>query len=342
MSQNIDHYAAFETLNSLSLPSPMKAVGWLLTLSVVSAALFLIFVPWVQTSAGAGTVTALNPNDRQQDINALVPGRIQEWFVRDGSRVNAGDPIVRLLDNDPLLLERLEAERDQVMAKLDAARSALTTASRDEQRMSDLFEEGLASRREFEQAGIRVDQLRANVAEAAAELSRAQINISRQSEQVVRAPRAGTILSVNAGATSTFVPAGAVIATFVPDDVDRAIELYVDGRDIALMRVGAKVRLQFEGWPVVQFSGWPSVAIGTFGGEVVAVDPSAQTDGRFRILVVEDKTDPHPWPDETYVRFGSVARGWVQLDQVSVGFEIWRQLNNFPPNFPATAGSGAT
>lgn len=186
-----------------------------------------------------------------------------------------------------------------------------------------------------------MDQLRANVAEAAAELARAQINISRQSEQVVRSPRDGTILSVNAGATSTFVPAGAVVATFVPDDVDRAIELYVDGRDIALMRVGAKVRLQFEGWPVVQFSGWPSVAIGTFGGEVVAVDPSAQTDGRFRILVVEDKTDPHPWPDETYVRFGSVARGWVQLDKVSVGFEIWRQLNNFPPNFPAS-GNGST
>lgn len=333
------HHEAFTTLNRLKLPSVMKAVGWLLLVAFVGLGLFLAFTPWVQTSVGAGSVTALNPNDRQQDINALVPGRIQDWFVRDGSRVSNGDPIVQLVDNDPLLLDRLEAERRQVVAKLDAARSALTTASRDEQRMQDLFDEGLASRRDYEQARIRVDQLRANVAEAAAELSRAQINISRQSVQVVRAPRDGTILSVNAGANSTFVRAGDVVATFVPDNVVRAIELFIDGRDVALVRPGAKVRLQFEGWPVVQFSGWPSVAIGTFGGEVAAVDPSAQANGRFRILVVADDGDSNPWPDERFVRFGAKVRGWVLLDRVSVGYEIWRQLNNFPPNFPNTGAA---
>jgi hypothetical protein len=34
------------------------------------------------------------------------------------------------------------------------------------------------------------------------------------------------------------------------------------------------------------------------------------------------------------VRFGSKARAWVLLDEVSVGYELWRQMNNFPPNFP--------
>lgn len=328
------HAAAFETLNAIRMPSVMRAVGWLVAISIVGLALFLLFVPWVQTSSGNGTVTALNPNDRQQDINALVSGRIQEWFVRDGSRVVAGDPIVQLVDNDPQLIERLEAERAQVMVKLDAARSALTTASRDEQRMQGLFDEGLASRREYEQTVIRVDELRGSVAEAAAQLSRAQINISRQSVQVVSAPRDGTILSVNSGATSTFVNAGAIVATFVPDNVKRAVELYIDGRDVALVRPGASVRLQFEGWPVVQFSGWPSVAVGTFGGEVVAVDPSAQTNGRFRILIVEDESDPNPWPGEQFVRFGSKARGWVLLETVTAGYEVWRQLNNFPADFP--------
>jgi multidrug resistance efflux pump len=208
--------------------------------------------------------------------------------------------------------------------------------------MRELFDEGLAARREYEQARIRVEELRSKVAEAAAELTRADVNLSRQSVQMVRAPRDGVILRVFAGDAATFVKAGDVVATFVPDNADRAVELFIDGRDVALVREGAKVRLQFEGWPVVQFSGWPSVAIGTFGGVVTAIDPSAQANGRFRVLVSEDPEDEHAWPDRRFVRFGSKARGWILLNEVSVGFELWRQLNNFPPELPGVPASGST
>jgi RND family efflux transporter MFP subunit len=303
--------------------------------------LFLAFVPWVQTAYGSGTVTALNPNDRLQEINALVSGRIQEWYVRDGSRVKIGDPIVRIVDNDPQLLERLQAEREQILAKLTAAETALEIAQIDKRRMENLFDEGLSARREFEQARIRVEQLRADVAQAAAELSRVDVNLSRQSVQIVRAPRDGVILRVNAGDAATFITAGQVVATFVPDNVERALEIFIDGRDVALVREGAAVRIQFEGWPVIQISGWPSVAVGTFSGHVIAIDPSAQANGRFRVLVEEDMDTGAPWPDRRFVRFGSKARAWVLLETVPAGFEIWRQLNNFPPNFPAEGGAGA-
>jgi len=317
----------------------MPAIAWILAVGLVSGALFMVFVPWQQTSAGAGSVTALNPNDRLQEINALVSGRIQEWYVRDGMHVTVGDPIVRVVDNDPQLLERLESERGQVVAKLEAAQSAERTAQIDLRRMQDLYEEGLASRREFEQSRIRVEELRARVAEAAAELTRVEVNISRQSVQIVRAPRDGVILRVNAGDAATFVNAGEVVATFVPDNVARAVEIFVDGRDVALVQPGAPVRLQFEGWPAVQFSGWPSVAVGTFQGRVEAVDPSAQPDGRFRVLVTEDEEAETSWPDERFVRFGARARGWVLLGTVSVGYELWRQLNNFPPTLPTGQGA---
>jgi RND family efflux transporter MFP subunit len=318
----------------------MRAVAWMLLISIATIAAFLILVPWVQTTYGTGTVMALNPNDRVQEINALVSGRKQEWFVRDGSHVAAGDPIVRIADVDPNLIDRLQAEREQVLAALEATQVALDTANIDLNRMRDLFEQGLAARREYEQAQIRVEELRARVAEASAELNRVDVNLSRQSVQIVRAPRDGVILRVNAGDAATIVSAGDVVATFVPDSVERAVELYIDGRDIALVRPGARVRLQFEGWPVIQFSGWPSVAVGTFGGIVAAVDPSASTAGRFRILVTEDAEDPNPWPDHSFVRFGSNARGWVLLDTVRSGFEVWRQLNNFPPNLPGNAPAG--
>ncbi len=326
--QNIQH---FQTLAELKTPRIMRVVSIVLAIAVLVTIVFLVKVPWVQTTAGAGVVTALNPNDRQQDINALVSGRIEEWFVRDGSIVKAGDPIVRIVDNDPNLINRLEAERRQVAAQLRAAKNGLATAELDQERLRELFEAGLAARRDYEQTQIRVEDFNARVAEAAANLNRVDVNLSRQSVQMVQAPRDGVILSVNAGDAATYVTAGDILATFVPEAPERVIEIFVDGRDIALVQPGALVRIQFEGWPAVQFSGWPSVAIGTFGGIVQTIGPSAQPNGRFRVLIREDASDLHPWPDNRYVRFGAKVRAWILLETVPVGFELWRQLNNFPP-----------
>ena len=339
--QNIQH---FKTLAEMRTPRIIRIVSALLLCAVSATIAFLIYAPWVQTTAGAGVVTALNPNDRQQDINALVSGRIEEWFVRDGSIVKEGDPIVRIVDNDPQLIERLEAERNQVEVQLRSARIGLSTAQLDLDRMRELFEDGLAARRDYEQARIRVEEFRGRVAEAAANLNRVDVNLSRQSVQMLTAPRDGAILSVNAGDAATYVNAGDILATFVPEAPERVIEIFVDGRDIALVQPGAKARIQFEGWPAVQFSGWPSVAVGTFGGIVAAVDPSAQQDGRFRVLISEDFDDPNPWPDERFIRFGASVRSWILLETVPVGYELWRQLNNFPPELSRTpaAGQGTT
>lgn len=337
------HYPVFTTLQSIRKPRIMRAVGAIVTIGVAAAVGFLAFTPWVQTTAGAGVVTALNPNDRLQQINALVSGRIDEWYVRDGSVVKAGDPILKIADNDPRLIERLQSELSQVAAKREATLSALATAEIDLRRMQDLYNKGLAARREFEQAQIAVQNMRGRVAEVEGELNRAEVNLTRQSAQIVRAPRDGVILRVNAGDAATFVEAGKEVASFVPTGIERAVEIYIDGRDVALVKPGAKARLQFEGWPAVQFSGWPSVAVGTFAAEVVAIDPSADATGRFRVLLIEREDDINPdnrWPDEQFVRFGATARGWILLETVSVGYEIWRQLNNFPPSMPSAGASG--
>lgn len=33
-----------------------------------------------------------------------------------------------------------------------------------------------------------------------------------------------------------------------------------------------------------------------------------------------------------------MAKGWIVLDRVSLGFEIWRQLNGFPPSLQRPLG----
>lgn len=329
----------FTALKTVRPPRVFRTVLVTLLVGIVSTALFLIFVPWVQTTAGRGVVTTLNPNERQQEINALVAGRIDEWFVADGSEVKRGDPIARIADIDRNLVERLQAERAQVEVQLQSSKNALATAQIDLRRMQELFEAGLTARRDYEQSQIRVEEMRGRVAEAQGALARSETNLARGSEQLVTAPRDGFIQSINAGDAATYVAAGQVLATFVPAAQTRVVEVFVDGRDVALIETGEEARVEFEGWPAVQFSGWPSVAIGTFPGVVAIVDQVAQPDGRFRIVIAEDSGAEQKWPQERYARFGTVVRAWVLLETVPVGFELWRQLNNFPPEMPPSAAS---
>lgn len=151
--------------------------------------------------------------------------------------------------------------------------------------------------------------------------------MARQANQEIRAPITGTILKLNTFADTVYAKAGDPLATLVPDTTQRAVELYMKGMDIPLIRPGRDVRLQFEGWPALQFSGWPSVAIGTFGGKVTLVDASDNGKGEFRIVVRPSEA----WPEAAYLRQGVRARGWVLLDTVPLGYELWRQFNGFPP-----------
>ncbi|MEO0590821.1 MAG: biotin/lipoyl-binding protein, partial [Pseudomonadota bacterium] len=185
LEQDMAHFTA---LHEVKLPRIFRATFALLLVAFIATVAFLIYVPWVQNVGGRGVITTLNPNERQQDINALVSGRIEEWFVRDGSAVKKGDPIARIADIDPQLIQRLEAERAQVEVQLQAAKSAQATAELDLNRMRELFEAGLAARRDYEQAQIRVDQMRGSVAGAQANLTRANVSLSRQSNQLVTAP----------------------------------------------------------------------------------------------------------------------------------------------------------
>ena len=75
--------------------------------------------------------------------------------------------------------------------------------------------------------------------------------------------------------------------------------------------------------------GWPSVSVGTFGGVVEVIDYVNTHPGEFRILVIPDSTVT-PWPKQ--LRVGSGTMGWVMLDSVPVWYELWRQLNGFPPS----------
>ncbi|MEM6691360.1 MAG: hemolysin D, partial [Planctomycetota bacterium] len=119
-----------------------------------------------------------------------------------------------------------------------------------------------------------------------------------------------------------------------------SVEMLISGIDMPLIEEGDFVRLQFEGWPAVQFVGWPSVAIGTFGGRVNRKFPTDDGKGSFRVVVTKDQHFPQDseWPDDRYLRQGVRANGWILLREVSLGYEIWRQLNGFPKSVEEKSG----
>jgi adhesin transport system membrane fusion protein len=392
-----------------------------------------LLAPWQQSVSGTGRVIAYAPSERRQPLEAPVNGRVVRWWVQEGSPVKEGDPIVEILDNDPLLVERLAAEREAVALKMEsydgrmrvleaqietartarasdilqaearlratteklrsveqkfeAAEAAANTAALNLGRTKALAERGLAAQRELELAelaatkanteaeGARADVAatigeldaaraglekaraegdgkvqeaeakvrsgQSDVADARASLARLDVTIGRQAGQLVRAPRAGVVLSVLAAQGGEQVKQGDILAYLVPDTRDRAVEIWVDGNDAAIVSEGRHVRLQFEGWPAVQFSGWPSVAVGTFGGHVMFVDPHDDGMGNFRVVVVPEPQG-EPWPEPRFLRQGVRTNGWILLERVSLGYELWRRFNGFPPVLDVPPGySGA-
>jgi multidrug resistance efflux pump len=123
---------------------------------------------------------------------------------------------------------------------------------------------------------------------------------------------------------------GDAIVSITPAIHKKAVELFVAPVDLPLVRIGDKVRIIFDGWPVFVFSGWPNVSFGTFGGVVVAIDQNVSENGQFRLLVAHDENDIE-WPKQ--IRMGGGAKGILLLKDVPIWYEIWRQLNGFPPDF---------
>lgn len=427
----------FSSLKKTHTMPVARRLSGLLLLTFVLSPIALMFVPWQQTVRGRGQVIAYSPTERKQVVTARVGGQIGKWHVMEGSRVKVGDPIVDIVDNDADMAMRLDAQREFLLSRRQAAEEEMAEqaravaaqekalsaaisaarANRDaaalsvdvarqaksnteftqvfEQRRYEMYDRlyadkefgGLESELNRDEARMRFDKAATDVKRADVELKRAEAalltseslvlqaeatglstvattrrdlhkaqqnvhsidrelqeldnRIERFKARFVKSPADGVVfrISANVGEGGQYVKEGDDLAVIVPDATERVVELMIAGVDAPLIAAqmektgeGPHVRLQFEGWPGVQFSGWPSVAVGTFGGKVRQMDPTDDGNGRFRILVEPDPMfDNDQWPDGVYLRQGNQAVGWVFLNQVTLGYELWRQFNGFSP-----------
>lgn len=145
------------------------------------------------------------------------------------------------------------------------------------------------------------------------------------------APQDGFITQAVQFGIGETIKTGEEIITIMPAKYDLAVEMYVKPMDLPLLSKGQKTRVQFDGWPAVVFSGWPNSSYGTFGGEIVAIDNFSSKNGLFRVLVSPDKEDDHEWPAS--LRIGGGTQNMVLLQDVPIWYELWRNINGFPPDF---------
>lgn len=152
----------------------------------------------------------------------------------------------------------------------------------------------------------------------------------RNEMYLMLAPQDGQIVQAQKAGVGEIVKEGELISMIVPKQSKYAVELYVRPVDLPLISIGQTVRFQFDGFPAIVFSGWPNSSYGTFGGKIIAYESSISPNGLFRVLVTEDPNDRR-WPEE--LKMGSGAQGIALLKDVPVWYELWRNINGFPPDY---------
>ncbi|MEX2597945.1 MAG: HlyD family efflux transporter periplasmic adaptor subunit [Salibacteraceae bacterium] len=152
----------------------------------------------------------------------------------------------------------------------------------------------------------------------------------RSSMYFITAPQNGYITRALQSGVGETITAGEPVVSIVPNITELAVEMYVRPIDLPLIEKGAQVRFIFDGWPSLVFSGWPNISVGTYAGRIAAIDNVTSQNGKYRILVSPDTNDV-AWPQE--LRMGSGAKAIALLKDVPIWYEIWRQLNGFPPEF---------
>lgn len=240
-----------------------------------------------------------------------------------------------------LRIDRASIDRERSAAELERAKAAYAT------QQAQVLQTDAAGISSIAVARSNLRKGEQTLFSTEREVQDIENRVERFKARHVVAPCDGVVYRVhaNVGGGGQYLKEGDELCTIIPDTKDRVVELTLDGRDAPLVlayahRKGSlpQARLQFEGWPAILFSGFPDVSIGTFGGKVRQVDQASGPTGGFRILIEPEHHVPgDEWPDAKFLRQGNQVVGWVFLNRVPLGYEIWRRLNGFPPVLPPTS-----
>jgi len=252
----------------------------------------------------------------------------QRQFERTQTLYNDGLKSLTDVESKQLTLQKTEAEVISKESVLLSSRNQLINAEVELTSVSAQYLDDIAkAESEKFSAMSALYEAEAMVTKIQNDFSNYQI---REGMYIIRAPQSGFVTEVLRTGIGEALKSGEPILTIAPNGVELAVEMFVEPVDLPLMDIGREVQIQFDGWPAIVFSGWPNTSVGTYTGRVYAIDRTIHKSGKFRLLVAPDSA-AEPWPDA--LRVGGGASSMILLEDVAVGYELWRQINGFPPNF---------
>jgi len=252
----------------------------------------------------------------------------KDQLVRFEKLVKEGLKSQTEVETRRVAMQRAQASMISAQQKLLQSRNDLIDASIEVNATESKFRDEIA-KAESDKMSSMSDMYNAEI-----EVTKLQSQVSgynvRRGNYTITAPQEGYVTRILSSGIGETIKEGQEIATIMPSVYDLAVAMYIRPMDYPLLQKGQKVRMQFDGWPAIVFSGWPNNSYGTFGGTVFAIDNFTSENGMFRILIAPDKKD-HPWPNA--LRVGGGVNAMILLNNVPIGYEIWRNINGFPPDF---------
>jgi HlyD family secretion protein len=198
-------------------------------------------------------------------VKGKAAGEIIEFPYKEGDRLEKGVVAVRL---DPKTertrTNQAEANKNLTEAKLQKAQVMLKDAETRLQRQQGLFNDGIISRQELDDAMLAHEKAKSDIKIAEAELRQATEALKEAEERLgdteITAPLAGTILKkyVDVGAvissTLSSVSEGTVL--FSMADLTRMyVNALVDEVDVGKVSVGQEAGIKVDSIPQRQFTG---------------------------------------------------------------------------------------
>lgn len=247
--------------------------------------------------------------------------RIEELY-------NEGLKSLTDLETKRFSFQEAEAKLISLENKLEKAKNEILNLEANVASINNDFEDKIAKSRSEQMSAISAQyDTEASINKLQSEYNAYSV---RRDNYIIKSPINGMISKAIQSGIGEIVKNGDNIVSIVPTKIDLAVESYVEPMDLPLLKKGQEVRILFDGWPAIVFSGWPNTSYGTFGGVVFAIDQFISDNGKYRILIAPDP-EAQPWPEE--VRVGGGANSLMLLENVRVGYEIWRQMNGFPPDY---------
>jgi HlyD family secretion protein len=241
----------------------------------------------------AGTVEAC----MRTKLSATMGGRIEVLAVKEGDKVQKGQLLMKLWNDDQqaqsaLAMTQVETARKRVVEACTVA----ANAEREAERQTSLFKQGFVSgsRDEQARADAQARQAGCDAAKADVAQTQARVNATRveQKRTVLYAPFAGTVAKIvgEVGEYSTPSPPGVPTPPAIDliDDTCLYVRAPMDEVDAPKISAGQVVRISFDALPKQSFAG----KVKRVAPYVSAVEKQARTVD-IEATLDTDKSPPH-------------------------------------------------